>query len=284
MRVEGLRVNFDGSRAPGAHPEGMGILLYPTSGHSHWRYNLRPSGGTIEVADGHYDLITFNNDTEDVLFENDGAYATLCAVTREASLTDGLSLTYGGAAPPRGRDADQPVMAQPDMMWRVLLPGLAVVRNDTVTLAPEPVVATYTITVDSVENLESAAQMCMAVSGLSVARVLADSVNVDWPITVPGSIARLQSASLRGQMLTFGDCASARSNTLFLYFWLRDGQKRLYQFDVSAQVASAPDPMNVDIRVARLQLPVTQTPDSGEDAGMDVGVDNWETVDIELYN
>lgn len=280
-----VKVEFDWAHAPQAAPDGMGILLYPSSGHSFWRYDLRPAGGFINPPDGHYHILTFNNDTERVLFEDSGDFNTICLTTRTAQLTDGLTATYLGAQPPRGREeAAQPVMAQPDMMWSAASPAATLSEGDTIRLAPRQIIARYTVEVDSLVNGASAVQMCMAVSGLSIARVLADSANVDYAVTVPGSIYRHASPALRGELLTFGDCASAPRNTLYIYFWLRDGQKQLHQFDVSGQVDGADDPLNVVIRIHRIELPVTQGPSQGEGTGMDVGVDNWETVDIELSN
>lgn len=277
-------VRFDWSDAPDARPEGMGILLYPTSGHSFWRYDINRAGGRIGISDGNFDIVTFNNDTEHVLFEDNDTYSGICATTREANITDAMSLTYYGIQPPRTRDAEQPVMAQPDMMWSAVKPARIIAAPDTVRLQPRRITAAYTLTVDKVENPESAAQMCMAVSGLSVAKVLADEGNVDYPVTVPAELSR-DGDTFRGRLLSFGDCKTTDSNTLFLYFWLRDGSKCMFQYDISSQVRNAPDPWNVSIRLSGLSLPETPPPGSGgESAGMDVDVDDWEIIDIELSN
>ena len=279
-----LVVRFDWTDAPTANPEGMGVLLYPNTGAAYWRFDFRPQGGTVDIDAGTYSVITFNNDTEKLLFEADGSYATLCATTREARITDGLSLTYDGAMPPARTDAE-PVMAQPDIVWSATITEVNVgtETTDTVTLRPRQIVATYTVVVDSVINRESATQMCMAVSGLSVARVFADPEPVDKAVTVPAPISVDGDRGLCGSLYTFGRSPSAAGNTLSLYFWLRDGRKQLYQFDVSPQVVAAPDPLNVLIHIAQLKLPIAEAP-PGPGGGVNVGVDNWETVDIELSN
>ena len=273
---ERVGVRFDWSLAPDADPEGMGILFYPIDGRSYWRYDLRPSGGSVDLTPGSYDILSLNNDTESLLLEDNDRYSTFCLTTRPATLTSGLALA--------SRSGAEPILMQPDEVWVATLPSRQVTYEDTITLTPRPMTARFDVTVGRVDHPESAAQTAMAISGLSAARVLTEEGPAPQPATLPGSIALLPDSTMAGTLLSFGDCPDRADNVLSIYFWLRDGQKLLYQFDVGPQVMAAADPMHVRIHVDLIQLPETQGPAPDESAGMDVGVDQWETIEIELSN
>ena len=278
-----VRVEFDWRHVPeGELPEGMGVFLYHLDDEVYWRYDIRPSGGNISPQNSHYNILTYNNDAGAAIFVNIGQFNTAMASSRPTHLADGIA-NYTGAQPPRAKSAGQEVMSQPDRVVADALPDVVFRTNayDTITFTPKPIVARYNVHIGDVSNLESAAQASMSLTNLAAGYLLATRQPLDVAATVPGSLEKSSETSLEGSILNYGCLPSATENWLAVYVWLRDGQKMVFQYDVHDQIASAPDPMNVDIYLNGIQLPSVETKPEG---GLDVGVDNWEIIDIELSN
>lgn len=269
-------------------PEGMATLFYPTEGDADYsRYDFRPSGGTVEINPGSYLTAAFNNDTESILFRGFSSLSSLKAYTREGKVTDGLSASYSGAMPPLGRVADIPVVIQPDMLMCVAPSAPADIAPDVNTrirFSPAQAVATYSITIDDITNLSSVREGCVSLSGLCGDYMIGLSRKGDSVVTIPGSLKSDTGSSMARKMLTFGYAPASASCLLRVYLWLRDGEKRVYEFEVKEQIMQAPDPLNVSIRARGIALPEIDTPDNPDapDSSLGVNVDNWETIDIEL--
>ena len=276
-----VRIDFDWSLSPDSHPEGMGVFLYSTADESYWRFDLRPSGGFITARNSHYNILTYNNDSESTIFVNNGDYHTIAATTRTAQLADGFSSETAIAQPPRGKSSGQLIMEEPDMVWTDAFPNRTIESTDAITFKPQKVVAVYKILVDGIENLASASQFSCSLSGLSAAYSLGDKTKMDFTATIPAKLTQTDAQSISGTLHTFGTSPSATENWLAVYFWLRDGQKVMFQFDVTSQIHNTPNPMEVYINLSGIKLPPVESKPEG---GMDVGVDNWEIIDIELSN
>ncbi|MDE5918744.1 MAG: hypothetical protein K2H05_04450, partial [Duncaniella sp.] len=103
------------------------------------------------------------------------------------------------------------------------------------------------------------------------------------PVILPGSVSPESENSISGVMLTFGRAPSVANNTLRLYLWLTDGEKKVYEWDVAEQIVSAPNQRQLTITVGGITLPdLTPVQPPEGDEGMKVDVDNWEVIDIEL--
>lgn len=277
----GLRVMFDWSADPTAAPEGMSTLFYPVGGGDYWQYELPLEGGVAGVPDGEYNIVCFNNDTSSILFENQDDYDKALVTTRAARLTDGFSTDYPYSQPPRrGAEASQPVVAAPDVVWGGSRGRFRIDGNDTLlVLHPAPLVARYTVTVTHVVNIESASQVSMALSGLSAGRMLSTSDMIPVDVTVPASMRRTGVDTLGGWMLAFGRDDDAPRCLLSIYVMFRDGTRKVYEYDVTGIVDNAPDPLDVHIPIEGLEFPEV---DTSSGTGMEVGVDDWDVVEIEL--
>lgn len=234
------------------------------------------------MAPGLYHVLCVNNDTRNILFENQDSYSTLLITTREARLTDGLSLHYEGPQPPRApQEAAQPVVASPDVVWANGIENINVTSAmDSIVLHPSPMVCRYQVLVNNVDNIESASQVAMAISGLAAGRFLASAASVDVAVTVPSTMRRSAERQLRGTMLSFGRMSEDVPRCMLSIFAvLRNGERKVFEYDVSDIVDKAPNPMDVTIEIDGLSLPEIE---GGSGAGMDVDVDRWDVVNIEL--
>ena len=60
---------------------------------------------------------------------------------------------------------------------------------------------------------------------------------------------------------------------------IKDGRRFCYEFDVTDQVRTAPDPMEVLLTVRGLTIDKS---DTGDGTGFDVSVDGWQTVTVNI--
>lgn len=277
-----ISVRYDLAHVNG-RPEGMTALFYPDDGQEYWRYDLRLTGGDVELVGGTYHAVTFNNDPETVIVRGLDSRNTIEAYTRTASITDGLSLDYSGAAPPLGRVADLPVVTAPDMLWADA-PGspVNVPSCPEITFTPHPVVAVYRIHVTDITNLSSVSEASLSLSGLAGNYLIGLSRKGGTVVTIPGRAVTAGNSVMEGSITTFGYAPAAGSCLLRLYLWLHNGEKKIYEFEVRDQILNAADSMEVDIHVGHLMLPDTGSAPDNPGNGLGVNVDNWETVEIEL--
>ena len=220
-----------------------------------------------------------------IRFFDDKSLSGFYVSTSEGNLSDGITVSRGVAQPPRPYAASgERVLTQPEMFW------VSVVRDvevpsltpppDTLDMSPLPVVARYEVTVDDIENLSSAFAYSMSISGLAAGFRFDTFSRLDEKVIVPGPLEKRSSTSIAGSLLTFGMPERLpHTSVLSLYFWLRDGSKLMFEFGVADFISDAPDPLDVHISVKGVSLPSVE---GGSGSGMDVGVDNWDIIDIEL--
>lgn len=278
--VEATEVEYDWSEYAGDTPPGMTLYLYPLSTDENpWLFNLDHRGGIINVPEDTYRLISYNNNTDGILFRNTNDYTRLEVYTRNGNLLDGLASPYSGSLPSRA--IEEPVVITPDMMWTTAVTEK--VGGKRIILTPRRLTPRYSFTVTDVSNIGGVSKICAAISGLVGGVYLDNNSPSVYPVTLP-SPARADAAGIiTGSIITFGipDLPSAE-NVLSLYIWLKDGSKHSFNFDVTGQIREAPDPMEVDITLSGLELPEVETSPDDPTGGIGVDVDSWHTVDIEL--
>ena len=278
--IDGVTVRFDWKNFRRSEkPPGMSVHFYPLGDTDYYGYNLPSGGGVVNLPDGVYNIATFNYDSESVLFIGDSSFATLAFTTRPTVITASVP------APPKSRaELDgQPVMEQPGDLWTTTDTDSKLTTGSTVVLTPRNVVARYTVNVIGVENLHSVSRALVSLSGLAGEYFAASGLRPgDVPVIVSGPVTPAGSSALSGLLRTFGKTPSAPANTLRLYLWLIDGEKKIFEWNVERQIETAPDPMDVIITVEGVRLPDISGPKPPSGSGMEVDVDNWEVINIEL--
>ncbi len=267
---------------PDTPPEGMSALFYPEDGSPYWRFELPLKGGEVALPAGIYNVMSFNNDTSTILFENQDDYGMSLITCRQARLSDSLSDEWNFRQPPRDADEEiQPVISQPDQVWAASKETFVASESyQTLTLQPARMTARYNVRVTEVTNAANVYRSGMAITGLSAGRYLSSLELIPFDATVGGKIEPDSDSSFSGTLNAFGRIKDRGKCRLWLYFYLRDGKKMAYEFDVTDIVENAPDPYNVDINITGISLP--DIPVSAPDSGLDVGLDEWDTVEIEL--
>lgn len=292
-------MNNDWKYALSARPEGMAFAFFPEGTSGCWRFDFPgKEGGEAKLPDGDYSVLTFNDDTSGVLFDHSDSYSSFTFYSRAGALYDGLGGTIDNPLGPATTPDGEEVHICPDMIWCNAVPsfrlyeqGSAIERSPdggylysdrrSITLYPQPVVALYRFSVMNIEHFESAARICASISGMAALLRPSDMWRGDTGVTLPLRAEKTSDQHIEGRFLTYGLPSGFKpDNILTLYIWLTDGRKMCYEFDVTETVRNAPDPMNVEIIINGLTLPVVEHPQPG--GTFDVSVDGWTIITIDI--
>lgn len=276
-KVEITIVN-DWNGAPDAAPEGMAYEFYRAGLTSPWRFDFPGrEAGRVALEEGEYRFVMYNDDTSDVIFE---------------AGRDGLPFVTT-ACDMMGRDGhDTGLRKAPDMMWGCSAGMIGVSRdgleylpdgksagcNDRFILLTHPVQITpvYTVRVLRVANLSGVASMKGVISGMASGVELYDEVRSDTAVGVTFSPEAVADSSLMARFCTFGPCGNGAGHELRLYFLLSDQRLVSRSYDVTPDVASAKDPMHVEIVIDSISLPFS--PPVIEGGAFDPEVVDWTTI------
>ncbi len=302
--VVSLRVEYDWWKVPEADPYGMCIFFYPVDGGTPSRFDFKGTqGGTIELTVGKYHVITYNNDTESILFNNRESFEKHEAFTREGGLFEPI---YGSAAAPGPRASGaegERVVITGDMMWgcnafdvEVTDTGIAytcipekdkdkyvVVEREehVITLYPDKLMCLYSYEIRNIGNLKYAAQMCASLSSMAGGMTFSTEKLYTESVTLPLSARIIRdSAKVRGEFYTFGHSEENDDrHRLLLYVWMNNGDKFYFgadskKWDVTWQIHEAPDKRRVHIIIDGLDLP--KPIQNG--GGYNPSVDDWDTI------
>lgn len=298
-----VKVVYDWRYAPGATPAGMCAYFYSMerSGENHRQDFPGAKEGYIDLPEGNYQLISYNNDTEAVQFDSTDKYGSHKAYTRTGDILEPL---YGSGVSSNLRDKnDERVVITPDSLWGCVTTDVYVsaqgvkytiihsradgedeVSDSIITLYPEDLLCHYSYEVRNVKNLSYISQISGALSGMSPSLNLSDGAMDDETVTLPVTAkADLQAKEITGSFLTFGHKEDTTVKHLMsFYVVMKDGQKYVIKgtpaLDVTQQVDTAADKRNVHLIIDGLELP---TPISSGD-GIKATVDDWGVVEEDL--
>lgn len=294
-----LRLQFDWSDAPNATPEGMCVFFYPIDEGvgTMRRFDFSGTeGGEIQLSVGRYRVVCYNNDTDGVLFDGMDDYFAHRCYTRDGDLMEPI---YGNGnrstSVPRAVETEnERVVICPDMMWGCSVAELEVKDIDTadgteseqtITLRPQQMVCTYSVEIRNVKSLDHVSQMCASLSGMADGLTFSTLGLDTETVTLPFAVKSDGVSTVTGSFYTFGhNELNLRSHRLALYVIMDDGKKYVYgttgqHFNVTNQVHTAADRLNVHIVIDGLDLPQPIT----EDDGLNPSVDDWTEINEDIY-
>ena len=287
-QMDAVKVDFDWQNDTLANPEGMVVLFYPVDGGKPWRFDYsQMGGGTAILPSGEYRIVTHNNDTDGVLYVDTNDFWNYSVTTMPTSLFAGLDLYYSKTGAPSSRTgSEQPVVVQPDIMWSDVVSDPPFnTSTGAITLYPRRIVTIVRYNVTDIKNLDQAAMMSAAVTGMAESIDFATGKCTDRIVTIPGDLMMDTPTTAHGYITAFLNRHDEHhQHNLQLYFWLTDGKQCFFDIDVTKQFNDAPDPLNITINVSGIELPMSSGGSSGNTGGLGVGVDGWDRVDIELSN
>lgn len=263
-----VNVAFDWKFSPDANPGGMCVFFYNKDNGEARRFDFPGTkGGQITLPPGDWHVMSYNNDTEGIIFGGHDGYRSHTATTRQASILEPVLGNYAAPTTPRAEGTDgETVSLTPDMLWGDAfeehnIPGN--VKTHTVTVTPRELVCHYSYEIRNVENLGHVTDMCAAISGMAGTLTLHSEELHETLHTLPIPAEKGGAATITGEFLTFGHHESnAAPHLMTLYVWTDDGRKWVFgsthseKFDVSDQVDNAPDKRHVHIVIDGLDIPV----------------------------
>lgn len=287
--IHNVKVVFDWSNAPDANPKSVSAYFFSTSdgdAPGNIRYNfIGRNGGSIRLTSGYYSAIGMNNDHTDwAAFRGTDNIETFEIYTFDATMLSALGLDANSV--PRARDTEnERIATTPGMLWNNRQDGIMLNDEDgdhTITFYPEEAICHYTVTILDVENLKylNGGSLDATLSGLAEGFYHGSHSPTNTPVTMPFEIKDNGTGNqLYAEFLTFGECSLTKAkHFLNVYMLFDDGTANFYTYDVTQQVASAPDPRHVNIVVRGLSLPKPIT----NGGGFRPSIDDWEEVTEDL--
>lgn len=304
-----IKVVYDWSYAPDANPAGMCVFFYSKerAGEYHRFDFSNTKGGEIELPEGKYEVITYNNDTEAVQFTSLADFRAHKAFTRTGDILEPM---FGnGVTSSVTTDNGERVVISPDNLWGCSASDVEIsdtgvkytITHSTradgdatvtstgdekiITLYPSDELCHYSYEVRNVTNARHISRISGAISGMSGAMSMADNSLDTETVTIPFSgTVNAADSKVTGAFLTFGQNPDSKVRHLMsFYVVMDDGGKYSYKgapnLDVTQQVDTASNRRRVHIIIDGLDLP---TPiQDGE--GFQPTVDDW-TVNEEDIN
>jgi len=281
-----VKVTFNWEKEPNATAKGMTVIFYnlddPTA--EPIRYDLPLEGGTVRLVAGRYRALTYNNDTETILYRGNDYGQTVEAYTRESSIEEGTRLTRAGMPRAPGTEREK-VILEPDPLWGCLSQTFTLQEDDrdvSLVLYPEHRYNTITVTIINVPNLQYSGSFAGAMSGLSEARWMATGIPSDILASQAFEAYSVSGTTIQMKFRVFGHCPHEKGKHIFtVYAILADGSQWYYTMDVTEKMHdSAATDKDENINITIDGLPVPKPIVNG--SGFQPTIDGWQGEEIEI--
>lgn len=273
-----VNIEFDWSEATDATPSTMVVYFFPVDNSQYTRFELTNEGydtgngfnSTIKVATGTYRVVCHNGDTNNNL-EKGEIFSEYQITTTDEDLL--APLKRSDEAPRPETTENQPVHAQASTLYSYTHPETIKLKpnqDHTIVMKPRKSSAVITVTIDSVENIVTGMEFSGIISGLAESWYPSTGMPGGVEVTVPLRLTPEGTDCLRGRMEVLGDNIA---HNIGHKFRLYTSWNYYFDFDITDQIHSAPDPYNIDITLSGVALP-----EAG--SGMNVSVGEWEPAEI----
>jgi hypothetical protein len=251
------------------------------------RYDYPLSGGSATLEPGRWRAVTYNNNTETILYRGAGAWNTIEAYTRLSSIEEGTQLTRAGMPRATGTEQEN-VILEPDPIWGCESEQFTLAYEGaevSLVLMPEQLYNTITVKIINVPNLQYSSSFGGAMSGLADSRWIATGLPSEKTATQAFTAQKLDASTLTMTFNTFGHCPRlaegvGNDHILTVYAILGDGSKWFYTIDVTDKIHQAEVQGNGEIFIEIDGLPLPKPIVNG--SGFHPEIDNWKGVDIEI--
>ncbi len=278
---------YDWTDVQEASPAGMTALFYGGAA-APVRYDFSGmQGGNANIPTGSWQAVSYNNDTESVLYRGDGV-ESLEAYTRKSSLEEGSKIQTQNAMPMAKGTEGEAVILEPDLLWGGASQPFTVedAGRQTITIFPQELAAEVEVTICNVPNLQYISGIGGAMSGLAGSVFVASGTVGAECVTQSFEVSVADATTLKMHFRTFGHCPQAdagvvNTHVLTIYAVLADGTQWYYTEDVTTQMHEASryaDPHHLILELDGLPVPKPIVNGSG----LQPTVDGWQEVDIEV--
>lgn len=277
---ECINVKFDWEDTPDANPEGMTLYFFPVDSRSQiWRFDIAGrNGGNVELPQGTYNMLAYNNDLPDVYFTDiqNFKYFSGNARTRSDSLTYATGMLFCGVVEVLHIRQNGTDYLGPD--------GTIVDAKDNVIICkPVSLCSCYTVEIRSLSNIENLRSAYATLDGLAPSIRLYDGASYGEPINILTDLVYAATDNiLRGQFHAFGLSPGINKFQLTVTIVRDDSKVFTKNFDVTPQVLNCSDLKNVLIIVDDIEIPGDIEPPHSSDVDMEINVDGWNEINIDL--
>lgn len=241
----------------------------------------RPDGGVIYAPAGTYKLVSFNFDTESVVFEGEESWFWLRAVsTRSSSVNQLFQQVMQKAAVKSGTPlVDEEVVGEPGYLFVAQRTQVELPFRDesderfVISADAWPLFKTGTVEVQGVRGLAHLSSAMAFLTGMMGSRYLGSQLERPGSATLAVSLQKdTTSRILETRFTTFG---VTEDKPILLYLLLTDigGGRYLFPFDVSGQC----DPDDPELHISvQLDFEIPEPVQGG--GGLAPAVDDWQVV------
>lgn len=275
-------IEFIWDHAENAKVEGMSVFFYPMSAEGKiWNFEISGmEGGPVSLFPGSYTLLAINNDLPGIDLTTGQAPASI--VANAIYYDDGTLRPSGmiyGAMIENVNIPTEVCKTEGAFPARIsCIPG----SIRTVTVSPDSLATVYNIVLKDVNRPENIESLTARISGVAVSLTVDGSLRSEktGTINIPIDIA---GTTMAGSTTGLGIPSGTPHFTLTLFAQLTDRRQthKSLTFDITEQVVRAKHPHNVFLTLSGIDFD-GGIPDEGKDVGMDVDVENWNSITIDL--
>ncbi len=273
-------VLFEWDRASQASPEGMTLYFYSESTDQEiWKFDFAGrEGGNVELPAGRYRMVAYNNDIPGIRIVDTDSFEKIAAESRNVNVDGTISsvgMLYGATV---GHIEVTPC----GVRYRYRDEAVKECPRKLIRCCPDSLTTIYNVVVRNIEGIDHAIRVVAMLKGVAEGITLFDKTPVGspsevvFPMTIDKGNAMFSSS--------VGAFAALRDNAryeLSIIATLSDNKSVIKKFDVTQQILSNQYPRNVLIIIDRLSIPDTGKPGE-DDSGIEVNVDGWETIIIDI--
>ena len=252
-------------------------------------YDFISNGGLARLTGATYQAISYNNDTETILYRNGSSINTLEAYTRQSSLEEGTRLSFTrGSMPHFTAKEPEIVILEPDTLYSATSEPFQTELADTVDIHFQSKTRYHevTITIHNVPNLQYTGNFGGALSGLASSVNMSTGIVSEDCVTEAFECRVVDATTLQMNFRIFGHCPHqdegvTNIHLLTIYAVLADGQKWYFTQDISEQMhLTSQKDENYHIYVELDGLPVPKPIVNG--SGFQPTIDGWQGVNIDV--
>lgn len=279
-----VTVSFVWDKASGAAPEGMTLYFFPDfRGGKIWRFDIAGrDGGSVEIPTGRYRMAAYNNDVAGVCITGTDSYETIAAEARQSQdgeATVATGMLYGGTV-------GHLEVTHCGVIYTTATGETKECGKSVVRCHPDSASTEFTVIARDVKGMERVRTAAGLLKGVRQGYLFADGqVWGAETTTAFGFGADASGNGLEARTTAFAKplCAGMRYE-LAVAVVRTDGKTFVRKFDVTDQVMNSGQPHSVIITIEGLEIPDdTEPPGPGGDVGgIDVGVDGWDVIEIDL--
>lgn len=268
-----IEIRFMWDKAQEAGVEGMSLYFFGVDGSRNWRYDVAGmTGGNVELPLGKYRLLTVNNDLPGVVISDTESFSSLQAKCRN-SLPTGM--LYGAKVDEIEVTLCGVDYTQPDGSVKHCPYNL-------VRCYPDSLAVVYSLIVEKPKGLGGVRSINAVLSGMGKKLNISSGESLEGGARVSFPLALDADSCLRGATTAFMSPHKESPFDVSVRFIRSDGKEYVKNVDVTSQVSHSFGARNVIIVLKDFEIPEEQPPTSSGDVGIEVGVDGWDKIEIDL--